>query len=413
TSSHQVEGGDINNWSEWEIKNAERLAKRAKTYWQPWQIKKFPEILDPGNYIAGRACDHYRLFENDFKLAKELGHTATRVSIEWSRIEPEEGKFSEAGIEHYKKVVRTIKTLGLEPFVTIWHWPIPLWLAKKGGWENKEAVKMFSRYSEKIVSALGEDVKFWTTINEPEIYSSSSYLGGFWPPQKRNPFSYLLVLRNLVKAHRAVYKSIKKRYPEAMVGIAKNNIHFDAQDKSLISRLRKYASDKWWNFYFLDKIKDYQDFIGLNHYFHNRILRGKVRNENKVVSDMGWELCPEAIYFVLKDLEKYKKPIYITENGLADAEDKNRSWFLVETLKNIKKAIDDGVDVRGYLHWSLLDNFEWDKGFWPRFGLVAVDYKTFARKPRHSAELYKDIILANGMTESVAKKHINCCLNAN
>lgn len=348
-------------------------------------------------YPAGIACDHYNRYEEDFDIAKSLGHNAHRFSIEWSRIEPEEGKFDEKEIEHYRNVIKALRARGMEPFVTLWHWTLPYWVAKMGGWEKRKTIKYFERYVEKIIEELGNDVKFWITLNEPEIYSGNSYLKGIWTPQKKNFISYFLVTCNLIKAHRKAYEIIKKINPAAQAGIAKNNIYFEAYQNKFVNRLLKKIIDWWWNFYFLNQIKNEQDFIGLNHYFHNRINRGFNKNENKKISDMGWELYPEAIYYVLKDLRKYNKPIYITENGLADAADKNREWFIKESLKNIHKAIQEGVDVRGYLYWSLLDNFEWDKGFWPRFGLVEIDYKTMERKIRPSAREYKKIVAKNAI----------------
>lgn len=395
TSSHQVEGGNINDWSEWEKENTSRLANEAKNYWQKWQQEKFSEMFDSRNYISGKACDHYNGYKEDFNIAKSLGHNAHRFSIEWSRVEPEEGKFNEKEIEHYRKVILALRERGIEPFVTLWHWPLPLWLLKKGGWQSQKMPEYFSRYAKKIVSALKDDVKFWITLNEPEIFSSMSYLKGIWPPQKKNFISYVLVLRNLIKAHREAYKIIKKINSEAQIGIAKNNIYFEAYKNRTVNKILKILIDWWWNFYFLGKIKKYQDFIGLNHYFHNRVNYGFNRNENKVVSDLGWELYPEAIYHVLLDLKKYDKPVYITENGLADAKDEKREWFIKESLKNVAKAIQKGIDIRGYFYWSLLDNFEWDKGFWPRFGLIEVDYKTLERKIRPSAYEYAKICKEN------------------
>ena len=395
TSAHQVEGNNVNDWSEWEKKNAERLAKEAKEKWQLWQQEKFPEMFNPENYISGRACDHYHLYEQDFDIAKKLGHNAHRFSIEWSRIEPEQGKFNEKEIEHYRKVILALKKRGIEPFVTLWHWTNPLWIRDIGGWENKKITDYFERYAEKISNALGENVKFWITLNEPEIYASNSYFAGVWPPQKKNLFAYLRVLNNLIKAHRKAYGVIKKANSNSKIGIAKNNIYFEAYQNKLVNRVLKKFIDWWWNFYFLNRIRNHQDFIGLNHYFHNRINYGFNKNENKKISDIGWELYPEAIYYVLKDLKRFNKPIYITENGLADGGDKKRSWFILESLKNIGKAINEGVNVRGYLHWSLMDNFEWDKGFWPRFGLVEVNYKTLERKIRPSALQYAKICKTN------------------
>jgi len=407
TASHQVEGNNLNDWSKWEKENAERLAKEAKKSSPKWQQDKFPEMLEPSNYISGIACNHYNFFRDDFKMAKELGHNATRFSLEWSRIEPKEGCFEQKELKHYQEVVRTLRKLGIEPFVTLWHWPLPLWLQEKGGWQSKKISDYFSRYVQKVVSVLKNDVKYWITLNEPEIYTSLSFLYGIWPPQEKSLVSYLRVLHNLIKAHRQAYKTIKSLQPTAQIGIAKNNVYFEAYKNKPINVLLKKGGDWWWNFYFLDRINEYQDFIGLNHYFYNKIDYGFNKNDNKIVSDAGLELYPEAIYRVLMDLKKYQKPIYITESGLADAKDEKRAWFLAETLKNVHKAISEGIDVRGYLHWTLMDNFEWDKGFWPRFGLLAVDRKTLVRKPRPSAYFYKDICLANGINNDLVKKHQN------
>jgi len=395
TSAHQVEGGNINDWSEWEKKNAERLAHEAKDKYAKWQQKKFPEMFDPKNYVSGQTADHYNKYEEDFDIAKSLGHNAHRLSIEWSRIEPEEGKFDEKEIEHYREVIRSLRTRGIEPFINIWHWPVPIWLAQKGGWQWNGVADKFEIYVEKLVQSLGNDVNFWITINEPEIFAMNSYLRGIWPPQKRNIFTYMKVRKNLIKAHKLAYEAIKSKFPEAQVGIAKNNTFFDSI--GVLNTLFVLIA-RWWNNHsFLNQIKDHQDFIGLNSYFHNRINWGFNKNKNERVSDMGWELYPRAIYHTLRDLKGYKLPIYISEQGLADAEDINREWFIQESLTEIHNAIREGIDVRGYFYWSLLDNFEWDKGFWPRFGLVEINYKTQERKIRPSAYKYAEVCKSNSL----------------
>jgi len=396
TSSHQVEGENFNDWSKWE-----KSQKRIKFLESKGLIKKYG--LE--NFISGKATDHYHRFSDDFRLAKKLGHNATRFSIEWSRIEPEAGYFNEKEIEHYKEVIAVLKELKIEPFVTLWHFTLPVWLSDKGGWLNKDTPNYFARYAEKIVTALGNSVNFWITINEPEVYASNSYLVGDWPPQKKNLISYLCVLKHLIQAHKKTYQIIKKINPQFQVGIAKNNIYFEPYKNKLINRFIKKIIDWWWNFYVLDQINNYQDFIGLNYYFHLCFNYFLNKNKNKNVSDLGQELDPGSIYFALKELKHFNKPIYITENGLADANDQKRSWFIFETLKGIKKSIDENINVRGYFHWSLLDNFEWNKGFWPRFGLVEVDYQTLERKIRHSAQFYQDVCLLNGISEDIFNRY--------
>ena len=373
TSAHQVEGGNFNSWSEWE-----KSPKRIE------QLKK--QNKDPKEYISGKACDHYHRFEQDFDLTKFLNHNAHRFSIEWSRIEPEEGKINQGEIEHYRQVLIALKKRGLEPFVTLYHWPLPNWLAKKGGWLNPKAPYYFDRYVKIISENLFDEVNFWITLNEPNVYASNSYLKGNWSPQKKNIFKYFKVLSNLAKAHKLAYKSLHLIDLECEVGIAKNNIYFE----------KTPFIGYFWNKYFLNKIKDYQDFIGLNYYFHNCIKGfGFNHNDNKNCSDLGWEIYPKGIYYVLKKLKKYNKPIYITENGLADAQDKKREKFIKDHLYWIHQAIKDNVNVKGYLYWSLLDNFEWDKGFKPRFGLVEINYDTMERKIRPSAYKYAKICKNN------------------
>jgi beta-glucosidase len=386
TSSHQVEGGTDNDWTEWETSS-----KRLKALGRKGLIEK----NGISAYVSGRACDHYNRFEDDFRLARSLGHNAHRFSVEWSRIEPEEGVFNEKEIIHYQSVVRTLRENGMEPFVTIYHWTVPRWFNENGGWLSYKAPARLARFAEKITSSLKEHVRFFITLNEPEIFATHPYLIGDWPPCKGGLLPFFRCIDMLVKAHNKSYDAMKSVAPGSLIGIAKHNLHFETARNTPVNRFLKNFADRFWNFDILNRIGSRQDFIGLNHYGRNLINNGFGKNTNQKVSDLGWELYPEAIYHVLKDLKRYNKPIYICENGLADKDDIHRSWFITETLRNVHKAIQDGCDVKGYLHWSLLDNFEWAEGFLPRFGLVEVDYKTMERKPRPSAEVYSSIIKAS------------------
>jgi beta-glucosidase len=399
TSSHQVEGGCVNDWSEWEKANAERLAREAKGIYYEWQQEKFPEMFEAQNYISGKACDHYHLYEKDFDLARDLGHNAHRFSLEWSRIEPEEGKFDEKEIEHYRQVISALKARDMETFVTLWHWTLPLWLAKKGGTAASEFPFYFERFAEKIAETIGTEIKFWITLNEPDVQSAHAYLKKAWPPQKKNPFLYWKALRNLISAHQRTFAVIKKKYPHAQIGIAKHQIAFEVVRPTALNKLLKKLADWWWNEYFLNQIKNQQDFIGLNHYNRNVVNNGFYKNPNKIQTDFGWEYYPQSIYQALVELRRFGKPIYITENGIADQSDELRQKFIPAALAAVARAIANGVDVRGYLYWSLLDNFEWDKGFWPRFGLVEIDYKTLERKVRPSAQKYAEICRNNSLLE--------------
>jgi beta-glucosidase len=399
TSAHQVEGGTNNDWSEWEKRNADCLAKKARSYWQPWQQEKFPEMFEPQNYISNRACDHYNKYEEDFDLAKAGGHNAHRFSIEWSRIEPEEGKFDEKEVEHYRNVIKALRERGIEPFVTLWHWTNPLWLEAKGGCASRDFATYFARYAGYVAEKFKDDVKFWTTLNEPTSIIASAYVLGHWPPQKRNIFSGWRLFGVFAKAHIEAYKKIHAADPEASVGFA-NLLHsFDPYRTNwLLDELMVRVGKYFTNRRMLSLTAGYNDFLTVHYYFHNRFkFPEKIRLDDKPVTDLNWEIYPQGIYRVIMELKGYGLPIYVTENGLADANDSRRTQFIKDHLAEIHKAIEDGADVRGYFHWSFMDNFEWDKGFWPRFGLIEIDYETLERKPRPSFYAYKKIIEANGL----------------
>lgn len=387
TSAHQIEGGLINDWSEWE--QSEGRIQKLKN-----------QNLSPLDFISGQAANSYLDNNADIACLRQLHLTAYRFSIDWSRIEPREGRFDAAALEYYLEFVKKLRANKIEPFITLWHWPLPLWLRDQGGWLSPNTIAYFDRFVKKVVSNLSAEVNFWLTLNEPMVYSSMSYLAGEWPPQKKSIVSYWRVITNLTKAHRRVYDSIKIIDPNSRVGIAKHNIYFEAYKKRPANRLLKMGADWWWNERFLNNIKDKQDFIGLNYYFHNKINYGfGKKHVYEKMSDMQWGLYPEGIYFLLKDLNRYGKPIYITENGLADKGDQHRSWYIREILKNVHRAIREDIPVKGYFHWSLIDNFEWAHGFHPRFGLYEVNYQTFERVARPSAEYYADICKYNGVME--------------
>ncbi len=407
TASHQVEGNNHNDWTEWEKINSHRLLTEAEKYWNKWHEERFG-ILKIDNFISGMACDHYNRFEEDFDLAESLGHNAHRFSIEWSRIEPTEGVFNEDEIEHYRKMLWALRERGIEPFVTLWHFTNPLWIRDITGWENKKTVEYFLRYAEKIADTLGTDIKFWIPINEPSVYSAYSYLYGAWPPQVKSVLRCNRVLKNLAKANKKVYKLLHKKFGDKVVVGSSHNLHYHAAYRrwwfldKLAARIVNYLRD----IRILKMMAGYVDFIGLNYYYRDTVKfvlwGGKygivdIKNPNLDVSDMGWDICPEGIYNVLLSLKKYKKPIYITENGIADAKDEKRAKFIKEHLYWTNLAIKKGVDVRGYFYWSLLDNFVWDKGFWPRFGLVEIDYNTMERKVRDSAYEYAQICKDNAL----------------
>ncbi len=393
TSSHQVEGGCINDWSEWEKRNAKRLADESVKFsnLESWDLIK-SEALTPANYISDIAADHYSRYKEDFDVAKKIGINAYRFSIEWSRIEPERGVWDADQLKHYNKMISALRERDIEPFVTIWHWTLPLWLSEMGGVSHPEFPELFAKYTAKLADEFSGHVKFFITINEPEIYSLNSYLRGIWPPEKKGLLSYKRAMKSLIKSHILAYDEIKKRIPDSMIGPACNMTYFEA-GRGFINKAIASLSERLWNRFFLNHVKSKIDYIGVNYYFHNRINYGFNKNRKSSESDLGWELYPQGIENVLNRLKDYNLPVYITENGLADAEDKKRAWFIEVSMRSIMKAMDNGVDVRGYFHWSLMDNFEWDKGFWPRFGLISIDRKDLTRKIRiESCDRYREII---------------------
>jgi beta-glucosidase len=399
TASHQVEGGNYNQWSVWEEINAQRLsaeAKKSYSYLKNWDEIKL-QATSPMNYISGSGVDHYNRFEEDFDLARGINLNSLRFSIEWSRIEPREGEWNQSEIDHYKIYISEMHKRGLEPFLNVWHWTMPVWFTDMGGFQKKRNLKYFDRYTKKIAEELLVNVNYVMVLNEPLVYASMSYLSGDWPPSLKRPILMLRVLFNLIKAHKIAYKNFKFKDPKINIGIAAHITNFKTDKRNIIGRILVRIMNYFWNFWFLNKINSELDFIGVNHYFTNYFKNGKFNNNpKKPVSDMGWYMEPSSIKMAIEDIWiKYKKPIIISENGLADRNDKNRIWWLNETFMGLKQAKDNGVDLFGYLHWSLLDNFEWAYGWWPNFGLISVNRDNMERSKRRSADHYANFIKQN------------------
>lgn len=345
---------------------------------------------------AKKAADQYRLFEQDVQLLSELSQSSYRLSIEWSRVEPQEGVFDKKEILHYRKVLESLLQKNITPMVTLHHFTTPLWLADKGGWANGRVSEYFSRFVQRMAEEYGDLVNLWVTINEPVNYAVLGYITGRWVPGTTNPFLFLRVLQNQIRAHKAAFKVIHKVKPDARVGIAQNIVYVEPYSAMPWDRAVASVARSVQNRWFLNRLGDSLDFIGVNYYFHSRIrFPGFQRNENKVLSDVGWEVYPEGIYHAVKEMSVYGLPIYITENGVADVKDKLRGDFIRGHLRWLHRAIKEGADVKGYFHWSFIDNVEWEKGLKPRFGLVEVDYSTQKRTPRPSAHLYQKICKEN------------------
>lgn len=399
TSAHQVEGG--NRWNDW------------------WAWEKAGKVVEPSH----AACDHYRLFREDFRLARSLGHTAHRFSLEWSRLEPEKGRWNEEAFRHYDEVFESLHSEGLEPVVTLHHFTNPFWFAQKGGWLRPGAAEEFALYVERVAERFGKRAKFWITLNEPLIYIYHGFLLGEWPPGERSLEKALQALRELIRAHILAYQILHTRSRETCwVSLAHHMTAFTpCRPSSWADRLSVFLRDWFVNrllfqalcsgflFYpgiFFEKLpaKGTLDFLGVNYYSRDFIRFGGLWGVNRFgkvcskehhkkevgsLNDLGWEIYPEGIYRAVASLSSWSLPILITENGVCTQEDGVRQRYIESHLGQIEQARKEGIPIFGYFYWSLVDNFEWAWGFAPRFGIVKVDYATQQREVRPSAQTLK------------------------
>lgn len=414
TAAHQVEGNTSNQWTDWEIDHADEWAHRGPDtdYGLGSMPKAVYEVLkdqihDPSNYVSGIGADHYHRYEEDFDILCELNLGMYRFSVEWSRVEPDPGQFDQTAIDHYVKVVRALRERGIEPMVTLWHWTVPSWFEDQGGWTVDGAPQLFERFAGRMAEALGPEVTYYTTLNEPEVYTVQGFVTGEWPPGKvKSVKDRGKVRQHLAAAHRLAYQEIHRVNANAQVGLAQSQALWDTPFGLSwpFRKLWTWFSNRDGNHWFLRQLSDHLDFIGLQAYWHGQWRFAKppqlvaTRAMPKPYrSDLGWSQVGRDVHRLLTGLKQYGKPVFVTESGLADHADQYRAQYIDESLMGIYQAIQAGVDIRGYLHWSLLDNFEWDKGFWPQFGLVHIDRKTLKRTIRPSAFHYAEIASARGV----------------
>ena len=417
TAAHQNEGGNsANNWSLWEQ--------------QPGRIA--------GGQVCGLATNWWDLetAAADFDRAAGLGLNSLRISVEWSRIEPRPGEFDPQALAKYGEMVRLLRERGLEPMVTLHHFTDPVWLGELGGWENPLIGDYFARFTTKVVDALGDQVNLWCTVNEPVVYAFHGFREGLFPPGGRSWRRAAAVLRNMLLAHGRAYRIIHRMQGDARAGLAHHMRYFlPADPANPLDRRVVDLYDQMANRSTLDAVTtgklgpivgagqvatqliDTSDYIGLNYYSTTHVCFDQSQPRMmfarqafmphlascECTSD-GQPFCeinPEGIYLALKKLQAYGKPIFITENGLPDREDAQRPYVLATYLSEVWRAIQDGVDVRGYYHWTLVDNFEWAEGWNLRFGLIELDPETGERTPRTSAAVYSRIAQANGVPRKV------------
>ncbi len=433
TAAHQVEGGCRGNqWWEWE-----QVAGHIRD-----------------GSTSEVACDHYRRFREDFALARELGQQAQRISIEWSRLEPEEGRFDEREADHYRAVLDSIRENGMEPMVTLHHFTNPLWVQRQGGWENPRIVDWLAGFAGRAVRAMGDRVRSWWTINEPTVAPALCYVMGMHPPCVRDFGRALPVARHVLLAHGAMYRAVKDAASHgAEAGPVLQMPLIEPLDPACeADRAAAAQQDFFFNQYFLDGLErgvvappigegeevaglaGSYDAIGLNYYArmlvpggpvgqvsgladavaeasaaggeHGPLLGARRAGEPaEFVDQMGWEVHPPGLCKQLVRLAALGRPLYVTESGMATRDERARCRHLLAHLVQVHRAIEQGADVRGYMYWTLMDNFEWAEGYARTFGLIEVDRANdLARRPREAAYLYRDVARAGGLTAAMLER---------
>jgi beta-glucosidase len=378
TAAHQIEGGNVNNdWWDWEH--------------------------DPNSGCvasSGDACDSFHRWPEDVGLVADLGLGAYRFSLEWSRIEPAEGEFSAAALDHYRRMCAGCLERGVSPVVTFHHFTNPRWLARRGGWEASDAPERFARYVERVVAALGDVIGWACTFNEPNVVAVLGYTVGLYPPGLEDEIGrHIAVNEALVQAHRLAADALRAGPGSFPVGLTLSMEELVAGEGGEMTR---DAAEQILENTFLDAAAG-DDFIGVQCY--ERTVLGPTGPlpvpPGTRLTQMGYQYWPQVVEYTVRRAAAYTGiPVLVTENGIGTEDDRERIEFLTTALQCLHRCITDGIDVRGYFVWSLLDNFEWHLGFGPKFGLCAVDRSTFERKPKPSAQWFGEVARANAL-ESV------------
>ncbi len=419
-SAHQAEGG--NRWNDW------------------WRFEQQAGTIRDGS-TSGDACRHWERFDEDFARARGYGHTMHRLSLEWSRLEPERGQHDGTAVAHYHAVLASLRRHGLTPLVTLHHFTNPLWIADAGGWESRATLDRFDDFVRFCAREFGGEVDWWCTVNEPEVYAFRSYSEGLWPPALRDDARALRVMANLLEAHGRAYRILHEEDradadgdgrpvlagfakhlpqlvparpwfpPDALRASIEDRVFNDAPLRAVgsgaialsIPGVRGVAR-------FVPELERSLDFIGLNYYTRWQVRMfdrvPHVARPGAVVNDLGWEVWPEGLARAARRAASVGVPVLVTEHGVADRADAIRPRALVESLLALGRAIEAGTPVIGYLHWSLMDNFEWAEGYAGRFGLEAVDFADPARPrtPRASAGVLARIARANAIDEGLVRE---------
>lgn len=362
--------------------------------WAKWSERHLvPEI--------GYANSYWHRYVDDHDIADSIGCNALRTTIEWSRIESREGEFDKSAVEHYRRILMDIKDRDMVTVVGLWHWSVPLWLEERYGMHDKECVKKFHIFVQYVCEHLSDVIDHVVVLNEPNVYIATSYSSGKRPPFFKDPIKSFCVMRNLIHMHKNTYILWKEHNPDAMIGSTVLYNHEKGVNNTLSQRMYIFFKRYFFVTFLIKGLLRHSDYIGINYYTNDSFFFGKsggrwgVHGTNDWQSADVWKNFPEGLYHVLKDFKKYKKPIMILENGKptnCGADDLDRQEFLEKSISYMEKAMAEGVDVRGYFHYSLCDSYEWDSGYDFKFGLVEIDRKTLDRRRRKSCDVYAQII---------------------
>lgn len=403
TSAHQIEGDNkYNDWWDWETRG------------------KLP-------YRSGKASNHWKMYREDIELMARLGYEAYRFSIEWSRVYPAENKLDEDALNRYIEMVELLWKHSIKPMITLHHFTNPVWFNKKGSWLKKDNIRYFLRFVETVADNI-HGVEYWITFNEPNVYLLMGFLKGIWPPGYKGLGKADKALANLIEAHAEAYSILRKR--GVKVSIAQNIIPFKpcTNKKKDIEKTRK--ADEFYNWSFINGVLTGEtttfrgryrvrssdlDYLGINYYSawlvkHSwnpfKLFIDVKPLDTGLWTNMGYCIYPRGIYEVVRRAhERTGKRIIVTENGVSVDDDELRVLSIIRHLQYLWKALEENMSVDGYYYWSFIDNYEWDKGFRQRFGLVEVDYNTFERRPRRSAYVYGEIARTHRISDELLEKY--------
>jgi beta-glucosidase len=376
TSAHQTEGGNFNtDW--WDFEHAGRTRSKES---------------------SGDACDSWNRWAEDLDICAALNLNTYRFSVEWARIEPEPGEWSQAALDHYKRVAAGCRERGLQPLVTLHHFTNPRWVPADGGWENPQIVERFAAYAERTATALADHVDTFATMNEPNAMAVVGWIEGRFPPGKQDGALCWTVMENQRATHRRTVDAIRQAAPNAKVGLTLSMADYQAAPggEQMAEAARRFMEDAYVD------VLDGDDYLGVQVYTRTVMgPEGPIEAHDAPGTQMGYEIWPDALAAVVRRVHGYTKgnlPMIVTENGIGTDDDNARIDYVTRALQGLHSCVTDGIDVRGYCYWSLLDNFEWDDGFGKTFGLVGVDRETFARTPKPSAQWYAGVARAGGIT---------------